>query len=245
MGIKRKQQTTWEQHGVNTGTAWEQWEQHGDSTGTSREQHGNSTGTAWEQRGDMGTMGTNGTMGNWTQVDDDELEDPNTQKEEDDVENECKEASCKPLPATQVLKIQILYTKALAEKLGSKKKARRAINQVMTHVQAYYCHETLGSKLKIKVKFLTQDVTLNQQNCSLQPVSKKPKYVEEDWTASVKTLNRLKKLITGKYKDNKADLFVAISSDDVNSDGSVGLAWTSVVCQSNAREYHASISEYR
>ena len=63
--------------------------------------------------------------------------------------------------------------------------------------------------------------------------------------ADVKTLNRMKELITGKYKDNKADLFAAISNDDVNSDGSVGLAWTSVVCQSNGREYQASVSEYR
>ena len=78
-----------------------------------------------------------------------------------------------------------------------------------------------------------------------QPVSKKPKYFDETWVSDVTTLNRLKKIITGKYKDNKADLFVAISSDDVNSDGAVGLAWTSVVCQSNAREYQASINEYR
>ena len=100
-------------------------------------------------------MGTNGTtMGNWTQVDDDELEDPKEEEEEKKTAEECKNADCKPFPATQALKIQIMYTKGLAEKLGSKKKAMKAINTVMTHVQAYYCHNSLGSKIKIQVGFL-------------------------------------------------------------------------------------------
>ena len=101
---------------------------------------------------DRQAFGSMGSVGDgWVQYDNDELEDPKKQKEEDAVANACKNGGCDKLPPTQRLEIQFLYTKALADKLGSKENALKAIESVMTHVQAYYCHNTLGTKVKLAV----------------------------------------------------------------------------------------------
>ena len=82
---------------------------------------------------------------------DDEVIDEDAKKEEEATKVACsKSGDCKQLPKTQLLKLQILYNTPLLTKMGSEDAVSKLINSVMTHVQAYYCHASLGSKLKLQ-----------------------------------------------------------------------------------------------
>jgi len=162
----------------------------------------------------------------WTLSGDDDLTNDAEDQEEKAEEDICKTQDCENLPATQLLKLQVLYNKGLAERLGSKSKAKKKIRSAMTHVQTYYCHESLGTKVKIQL------------------VGGMKYYDEDNWTANGQaTLDRFKTIIDADFKKSKADLFVGMGSD-VSPYGTVGLAWGEVVCQPYWRTSQTSINEY-
>ena len=155
--------------------------------------------------------------------DDDELTDPDTKQEEDETAKECSEIECEKLPETQLLKLQILYNNPLLTKMGSEEEVSKLINSVMTHVQAYYCHPSLGSKVKLQQSGV--------------------KYYKESWPVKPETLERLRKILDTDLKDSKADLFVGLTYNN-DTYGDMGMAWTKVVCDKWERNSCTSINKW-
>ena len=158
-------------------------------------------------------------------VNEDELTDPDTKKKEDETAKDCTKTECQKLPETQLVKLHILYNTPLLTKMGSEDKVLDLINSVMTHVQAYYCHSSLGSKVKLQqtgVKY----------------------YKEPDWHASVKTLERLAKIAETDLVESKANLFVGFTYDDETHGKNqwAGVAWGKAVCY--RRDWSMSINEW-
>ena len=148
--------------------------------------------------------------------------DHDTETAEDEIAKKCAKTKCDPLPETQLLELQILYNTPLLNKIGSEDKVSKLINSLMTHVQAYYCHPSLGSKVKLQqsgVKY----------------------YKESDWHVTSETLERLSKIADTDLKDSKANLFVGLTHDD-ETHGDVGLANTKVVC--SERSSSVSINKW-
>ena len=163
---------------------------------------------------------------NWTLNGGDDMTNEAEEEEEKAEEEICKTQSCDELPATQLLKVQILYNYDLANRLGGKSNAKKKIRSAMTHVQTYYCHASLGTKVKI------------------QQAENMAYYHESSWTADGDaTLNRFKTIVTNDFKNSEADLFVGMGSDS-SPYGTVGLAWGEVVCQPYFRSQQTSINEY-
>ena len=148
----------------------------------------------------------------WMSDGDDLLTDPDTQKEEEETAKECSKTECKKLPETQLLELQILYNTPLLTKMGSQDKVLKLVNSVMTHVQAYYCHSSLGSKVRL------------QQSAG----SGVKYYKEADWIVSEDTLKRLAEIAETDLAKSKANLFVGLTYDDKSNN--VGLAWGKAVC---------------
>ena len=157
---------------------------------------------------------------------DDEIIDEDAKKEEEATKVACsKSGDCRQLPKTQLLKLQILYNTPLLTKMGSEDAVSKLINSVMTHVQAYYCHASLGSKLKLQqtgVKY----------------------YKEPGWEASGKTLNRLTEIMNDDFANSEARLFVGLTYDDEKhgKNNWAGLACIWAAC--NVRAWENSISEW-
>ena len=62
---------------------------------------------------------------------------------------------------------QFVYENSFLEKTGNDhSKAKNYINQVIAHLQTYFCHSSLGTQLEIKVNILVdkQDPKIMQLN---------------------------------------------------------------------------------
>ena len=154
--------------------------------------------------------------------DDDLLTDPDTKQQEDETAKECSEIECKKLPETQLLKLQILYNTPLLTQMGSEAGVSKLINSVMTHVQAYYCHRTLGSKVKLEqsgVKY----------------------YEETDWPVTEETLQKLANIAKTDLAKSEANLFVGLTHAP-HGNHVAGLAWESAIC--NSRDWSMSINAW-
>ena len=163
----------------------------------------------------------------WLGDGDDLLTDPDTQKEEEETAKECSKTECKKLPETQLLELQILYNTPLLTKMGSQDEVLKMINSVMTHVQAYYCHSSLGSKVRLQ-----------------QSAGSGVKYYQEaDWIVSEDTLKRLQEIAQTDFKNSKANLYVGLTFDAKSNN--VGLAWGKTVCNpSDNLEWGISINAW-
>jgi len=164
--------------------------------------------------------------GQWTMTGGDEKTNTAEDEKEKAEEDICKKQDCENLPATQLLKLQILYNKDLADRIGGQSAAEKKFRSMMTHVQTYYCHESLGTKVKIQL------------------VGGMKYYAESNWNANGgATLERFKTIVGNDFKNSEADLFVGLGSDS-SPYGTVGLAWGEVVCQDYFRTQQTSINEY-
>merc|ERR1711971_926113 len=63
---------------------------------------------------------------------------------------EIKQKNLRNLPKTQRLKIRVGYDDNFKSKLKSKTKVNKYINAIWTHLQANFCHNSLGSKILVQ-----------------------------------------------------------------------------------------------
>ena len=120
---------------------------------------------------------------------------------------------------------QVVYDKSIREKLGTKNAVIAYWNDAAPHLQARYCHITLGTKIKVERvgKFEYFDKKIVASDAGLETV-----------------MNNAKEVI------GSADLVVYMAHDENLSDGTVGIAWSPVVCEpSDYNSQKTSINEWR
>ena len=86
----------------------------------------------------------------WKLVDDDEVVNPDQIAEEMQFEASCAAGQCTALPATNLLTVKVGYDDTFNADLGSAAAAATYLDSVFTHVQTFYCHASLGSKIQIQ-----------------------------------------------------------------------------------------------
>ena len=164
----------------------------------------------------------------WELIDDDELENPDQIAEEMQFEANCAAGQCTALPATNLLKIKVGYDDSFNTDLGSASAAATYLDSVFTHVQTFYCHASLGSKIQIE---RDGDYT---------------HHAGQTWKAEPDfgSLGGPVKDITAASSSN-AHLFVYLCKDP-QSWGVIGIAWVGTLCGPNSwKGYKASVNEKR
>ena len=121
---------------------------------------------------------------------------------------------------------QVVYDKSIREKLGTKNAVIAYWNDAAPHLQARYCHVTLGTKIKV------------------ERIGNFKHYSGKTLTASDPNLKRM---YSTTAKDlGSADLIAYMCHDTSSLYGTVGIAYKSQVCgHSNSNKYKQSINEWR
>ena len=120
---------------------------------------------------------------------------------------------------------QVVYDKSILAKLGSKDKVIAYWNAAAPHIQARYCHASLGTKIKF------------ERIGNFE-------YLDKKIVASGNDLNTVKphapKVI------GSADLVVYMANDESSLWGTIGIAWCPVICaHSSQNAWKTSINEWR
>ena len=120
---------------------------------------------------------------------------------------------------------QVVYDKSILAKLGSKDKVIAYWNAAAPHIQARYCHASLGTKIKFErignFEYLDQKIVAHG--------------------------DQLKKLFPHVPKViGSADLVVYMANDESSLGGVIGIAWVPVVCSGfSSNPWKTSINEWR
>ena len=88
----------------------------------------------------------------WVLADGDELANPDQIDEEMAIEESCASGNCTGLPETNLLTVKVGYEDSFYHEMGSADAASTFLDSVFTHVQTFFCHDSLGSKIKLEVK---------------------------------------------------------------------------------------------
>ena len=88
---------------------------------------------------------------NWAFVGDDEMVNSNIEEAESEIEKNCDDGGCEPLPETMLLSLRFGYDEGFLDKTGSHDNAEAYIHSTMPHVQAHYCHSSLGTKIQLEI----------------------------------------------------------------------------------------------
>ena len=89
----------------------------------------------------------------WELEDGDELVNPTQMAGEMQWEAACAAGQCTELPETNLMTVKVGYDDTFNADLGSASAAAAYLDSMFTHVQTFYCHSTLGSKIQIQVPF--------------------------------------------------------------------------------------------
>jgi len=128
-------------------------------------------------------------------------------------------------PATAKLQVQVVYDKSILAKLGSKDKVIAYWNAAAPHIQARYCHASLGTKIKFErignFEYLDQKIVASSAGLeAVKPHA--PKVI------------------------GSADLVVYMANDESSLWGTIGIAWCPVICgPSYHNAWKTSINEWR
>ena len=120
-----------------------------------------------------------------------------------------------------------MYDKSIKEKLGSKNAVIAYWNDAMPHLQARYCHETLGTQIKVERVGEFE-------------------YLDQKIHASGDNLMKIKSNVNKNIAKSKADLVVYMANDEKSLYGTIGIAWSPVVCEPFwYNDLKTSINEWR
>merc|ERR1712086_1089885 len=141
-----------------------------------------------------------------------------------EFEEACVGGVC-TLPATQLLQIRVGYDDGFKNKVGGTAQAEAYIASTWPHIQVSYCHSSLGSKVLVE----RLSGIKHYSGKSLQASGAK-----------------LQEMFTDTKNDiGSADLMLYMGYD-TSYWGTVGIAWSPVVCQhSGYNKYKSSINEWR
>ena len=111
------------------------------------------------------------------------------------------------------------------KKLGSKNAVIAYWNDAMPHLQARYCHKTLGAQIKV-------ERIGNFEYC------------DQTICASGEYLNKIKS--NARKVIGQADLVVYMANDEHSLYGTIGIAWSPVICEPSwYNDLKTSINEWR
>jgi len=164
----------------------------------------------------------------WELVDGDEMINAAQFADEMAWEQSCAAGQCTALPETNLMNVKVGYDDTFNADLGSASAAAAYLDSMFTHVQTFFCHSTLGSKIQIQ---RDGDYTYHSGNT---------------WKAEPDfgSLDGPIKSITSGSSSN-AHLFVYLCKDPAFY-GTIGLAWVGTLCGPNSwKGYKASINEKR
>ena len=164
----------------------------------------------------------------WELVDGDEMENAAQLEEEMQFAASCNAGQCSSLPATNLMRVKVGYDNTFLSDSGSSTAAASYLDSMFTHVQTYFCHSSLGSKIKLE-----RDGGYTHHS-------------GQNWRAESDSgsLDGPIKSITYASSSN-AHLFVYLCKDPAFS-GVIGLAWVGTLCgPSSWKGYKASINEKR
>ena len=88
----------------------------------------------------------------WGLVGDDEMVNAAQVADEMAWEESCAAGECTALPETNLLTVKVGYEDTFNEDMGSAEAAATYLDSVFTHVQTFFCHDSLGSKIMLEVK---------------------------------------------------------------------------------------------
>ena len=120
---------------------------------------------------------------------------------------------------------QVVYDRSIKEKLGDEAGVITYWNSAAPHIQARYCHETLGTKIKVERigSFGYFDQKIVASGAGLETVKSNAAQVI-----------------------GSADLVVYMANDETSLWGTIGIAWVPVVCSSSgSNPWKTSINEWR
>merc|ERR1712045_958243 len=156
--------------------------------------------------------------------DDDEM-DTDEMAGEMEIEENMTHEEAATVPATAKLQVQVVYDKSIKEKLGSESAVIDYWNAAMPHIQARYCHASLGTQIKFE---RIGDF----------------KYLDQKIVASGDSLNAINS--NAVQNIGSADLVVYMAHDESSLWGTIGIAWCPVICASSGSNgWKTSINEWR
>jgi len=142
-----------------------------------------------------------------------------------DIEAKMTAAQAASVPATAKLQVQVVYDKSIKEKLGDEAAVIAYWNAAAPHIQARYCHATLGTQIKF------------ERIGNFE-------YFDTKIVASGDDLDTVKPHAPTVI--GSADLVVYMANDESSLWGVIGIAWCPVVCSSSgSNAWKTSINEWR
>jgi len=124
------------------------------------------------------------------------------------AEEFCSGGGC-TLPAAMEMQIRVGYDKRFRDKTGGKSGAEKYIKDTLVHVQAYFCHESLGTRIKVTLLSM-------------------PYYPDKEILATVESITAMGP--TTKNDLGSADLMVYMGYKGTK-ESSIGIAYGGSVCQ--------------
>ena len=114
----------------------------------------------------------------------------------------------------------------MLDKLGNPNKVIAYWNAAAPHMQARYCHDTLGTKIKVErignFEYLNKKIVASKAALETTVKSHAPQVI------------------------GSADLVVYMANDETSLYGVVGIAWNPVICSSSgSNPWKTSINEWR
>ena len=133
------------------------------------------------------------------------------------IEQECQGGACDDqIQRSHVLEYHIFYEHDLLKKMETEDKLIERVMAMMTHAQVHYCHDSLGSKIQLKL----QDFTYVKDS----------KRGKKNWKAKDQFLNTVSKL-SKKFKTS-ADINIFLGwHGPMSSSWFTGIAWIGQVCE--------------
>ena len=87
----------------------------------------------------------------WELADGDEMINAAQFADEMVWEQSCAAGQCTALPETNLMNVKVGYDDTFNADMGSASAASAYLDSMFTHVQTFFCHPTLGSKIQIQV----------------------------------------------------------------------------------------------
>ena len=127
--------------------------------------------------------------------------------------------------------MQLFFDDRFLAKHGTKEEARKQLKATMAHAQVYFCHDSLGSKIELKVTLTDLYFCPKFNFKTFQRQGKEFVHFEnEEWRGNYGTLPRIQELT----KENLGTADIAIFFGHEPKDASFGgIASLGTICQPN------------
>ena len=103
----------------------------------------------------------------WELADGDEMINAAQFADEMVWEQSCAAGQCTALPETNLMNVKVGYDDTFNADMGSASAAAAYLDSMFTHVQTFFCHPSLGSKIQIEVNSFKFTDQMYKKCCNL------------------------------------------------------------------------------